>query len=186
MMDEMQDMLNSINSFLDETVVLPPGDWDKKNLLSMSEIQELKRKKRIRMETMEKLKRLKSIGKRKDAEVKKTVDVSEKKEGEDGDQQTGAELLEATEPGKPEAPPAGITEPDDFGERGKGERRPGQPTRDGQQREEQDSVVGPGQARQGGGEPAPGEQGCRRAHQHESEQGQCTQPAQPPHHRLPR
>ena len=86
MMDEMQDMLNSINSFLDETVVLPPGDWDKKNLLSMSEIQELKRKKRIRMETMEKLKRLKSIGKRKDAEVKKTVDVSEKKEGEDGDQ----------------------------------------------------------------------------------------------------
>jgi hypothetical protein len=32
-------MLNSINNFLDETVVLPPGDWDKKNLLSMSEIQ---------------------------------------------------------------------------------------------------------------------------------------------------
>jgi hypothetical protein len=38
-MEDRQDMLNSINSFLDETVVLPPGDWDKKNLLSMSEIQ---------------------------------------------------------------------------------------------------------------------------------------------------
>ena len=83
MMDEMQDMLNSINSFLDETVVLPPGDWDKKNLLSMSEIQELKRKKRIRMETMEKLKSLKSMGKKKEAEVKKMVEISEKKDGDD-------------------------------------------------------------------------------------------------------
>ena len=85
--EERQELLNAINNFLDETVVLPPGDWDKKNLLSMSEIQELKRKKRIRMETMEKLKSLKSMGKKKEAEVKKMVEISEKKEGEDGDQE---------------------------------------------------------------------------------------------------
>jgi hypothetical protein len=35
--------------------VLPPGDWNKKNLLSMSDIMELKRKKRIRLAAMEKL-----------------------------------------------------------------------------------------------------------------------------------
>ena len=79
-------MLNSINHFLDETVVLPPGDWDKKNLLSMSEIQELKRKKRIRMETMEKLKSLKSLGKKKESEMKKMIEASsDKKEGDVGD-----------------------------------------------------------------------------------------------------
>ena len=50
----------AINNFLDETVVLPPGDWDKKNLLSMSDIMELKRKKRIRLAAMEKLKKEKS------------------------------------------------------------------------------------------------------------------------------
>jgi len=44
------ELLNSINNFLDETVVLPPGDWDRKNLLSMSEIHELKRKKRLRIQ----------------------------------------------------------------------------------------------------------------------------------------
>jgi len=87
-MDDRQDMLNSINSFLDETVVLPPGDWDKKNLLSMSEIQELKRKKRIRMETMEKLKKMGKMGKKKDSEIKKIVaekegDGEKKKEGEE-------------------------------------------------------------------------------------------------------
>ena len=85
-MDDRQDMLNSINHFLDETVVLPPGDWDKKNLLSMSEIQELKRKKRIRMETMEKLKSLKSLGKKKESEMKKMIEASsDKKEGDVGD-----------------------------------------------------------------------------------------------------
>lgn len=38
-------MLNAINDFLDESVVLPPGDWDSKNLLSMSEIKELRKRK---------------------------------------------------------------------------------------------------------------------------------------------
>ncbi len=37
--------------------MLPPGDWDKKNLLSMSDIMELKRKKRMRLAAMEKMKK---------------------------------------------------------------------------------------------------------------------------------
>lgn len=44
--------------------MLPPGNWDKRHLLSMSEIQELKRKKRLRIATMEKLKRDKAQTKR--------------------------------------------------------------------------------------------------------------------------
>jgi hypothetical protein len=50
-------LLNSISNFLDETVVLPPGDWDKKNLLSMADIMELKRKKRLRLAAMERLRK---------------------------------------------------------------------------------------------------------------------------------
>ena len=42
--EERRELLNAINDFLDESVVLPPGDWDSKNLLSMSEIDELRRK----------------------------------------------------------------------------------------------------------------------------------------------
>lgn len=43
-------MLSAINSFLDDSVVLPPGDWDSKNLLSLNEIQEIrKRRKRRQM-----------------------------------------------------------------------------------------------------------------------------------------
>ncbi len=37
-MEERREMLTAINDFLDESVVLPPGDWDSKNLLSMAEI----------------------------------------------------------------------------------------------------------------------------------------------------
>jgi hypothetical protein len=45
-------LLGAINDFLDESVVLPPGDWDSKNMLSMSEIQELRnRKKKGKAET---------------------------------------------------------------------------------------------------------------------------------------
>ncbi len=62
--------MNSINNFLDETVVLPPGNWEKRHLLSMSEIQELKRKKRLRLEAMEKLKREKAQSKKGILEVK--------------------------------------------------------------------------------------------------------------------
>ena len=61
--EQSQERLNAINNFLDETVVLPPGDWDKKNLLSMSEIHELKMKKRRRLAAMEKLKEEKQMKK---------------------------------------------------------------------------------------------------------------------------
>ena len=53
--EQKHELLNSISNFLDESVVLPPGDWDKKNLLSMADIMELKRKKRLRLAAIEKL-----------------------------------------------------------------------------------------------------------------------------------
>ena len=40
------DLLNAINDFLDESIVLPPGDWASKNLLSVQEIQEMRQKKK--------------------------------------------------------------------------------------------------------------------------------------------
>lgn len=42
--------MSAINEFLDESVVLPPGDWDSKNLLSISEIQEMRKRRRERMQ----------------------------------------------------------------------------------------------------------------------------------------
>ena len=57
LIEQKHELLNSISNFLDETVVLPPGDWDKKNLLSMADIMELKRKKRLRLAAMEKLRK---------------------------------------------------------------------------------------------------------------------------------
>ena len=39
---DRKELLTAINDFLDSSVVLPPGDWDSKNLLSMSEINELR------------------------------------------------------------------------------------------------------------------------------------------------
>jgi len=78
-MEDRQDLLNSINHFLDDTVVLPPGDWDEKNLLSISEIKELKRKKRLRMETLEKLKKDKNKEKKKSVSDKKGL-IEEAKE----------------------------------------------------------------------------------------------------------
>ena len=35
----------AINEFLDESIVLPPGDWVRKNLLSMSEIHKMRQRK---------------------------------------------------------------------------------------------------------------------------------------------
>ena len=48
--DERQQLLSAINSFLDDSVVLPPGDWDSKNLLSMSEIQEMRKRRKQRQQ----------------------------------------------------------------------------------------------------------------------------------------
>jgi hypothetical protein len=43
-------LLSAINDFLDESVVLPPGDWDRNNLLSVNEIQEMRRRRKKRLE----------------------------------------------------------------------------------------------------------------------------------------
>ena len=55
--EQKHELLNSISNFLDESVVLPPGDWDRKNLLSMADIMELKRKKKLRLAVIEKLRK---------------------------------------------------------------------------------------------------------------------------------
>jgi hypothetical protein len=47
--EERKELLSAINDFLDESVVLPPGDWDSRNLLSISEIQELRRRRKERV-----------------------------------------------------------------------------------------------------------------------------------------
>lgn len=59
--DERRELLSAINDFLDESVVLPPGDWDSNNLLSINEIKEMRkrrqnRKKMLEMKTAEKAK----------------------------------------------------------------------------------------------------------------------------------
>jgi len=45
---EKKEMLHAINAFLDESVVLPPGDWDKKALLSMPEMMEMRNRAKVR------------------------------------------------------------------------------------------------------------------------------------------
>eukprot|EP00096_Caligus_rogercresseyi_P010281 TRINITY_DN3693_c0_g1_i3.p1 TRINITY_DN3693_c0_g1~~TRINITY_DN3693_c0_g1_i3.p1 ORF type:complete len:772 (-),score=126.01 TRINITY_DN3693_c0_g1_i3:63-2378(-) len=47
--DDKREILSSINEFLDESVVLPPGDWDSKNLLSLQEVREIRRKRNVRL-----------------------------------------------------------------------------------------------------------------------------------------
>ena len=47
--------MNAINDFLDESIVLPPGDWASKNLLSVQEIQEMRQKKKKMKEGKENL-----------------------------------------------------------------------------------------------------------------------------------
>lgn len=42
--EEKQDLLDAINSFLDESIVLPPGEWDKETLLP---IMDMARKKKL-------------------------------------------------------------------------------------------------------------------------------------------
>ena len=48
--EERKQLLNAINDFLDDSVVLPPGDWDSKNLLSVSEIQEMRKRRQKKAE----------------------------------------------------------------------------------------------------------------------------------------
>ena len=69
--EEKNQLLNSINNFLNETVVLPPGDWDKENLIGMGQIIKLKQKKRMRAEALakEKEKAASESALRKEAEI---------------------------------------------------------------------------------------------------------------------
>ncbi len=54
--DSKDELLQAINDFLDESVVLPPGDWASKNLLSLQEIQEMRKRKKDRRDALEKMK----------------------------------------------------------------------------------------------------------------------------------
>merc|ERR1719397_24813 len=46
--EEKHEMLNAINNFLDDSVVLPPGDWDRKHILPINEIMEMKQRRKER------------------------------------------------------------------------------------------------------------------------------------------
>ena len=48
-----KELLTAMNDFLDESVVLPPGDWDSKNLISLSEIKSLRDAKKQREAELE-------------------------------------------------------------------------------------------------------------------------------------
>ena len=45
-----QDLLHGIGEFLDESVVLPPGDWDRRDLLPMGQMIDMRRRRRARKE----------------------------------------------------------------------------------------------------------------------------------------
>jgi len=51
--EERKELLSAINDFLDESVVLPPGDWDRNNLLSVTEINDMRRRRKQRQATSE-------------------------------------------------------------------------------------------------------------------------------------
>merc|ERR1712106_313779 len=46
--EEKQELLNAINEFLDDSVVLPPGDWDRKHILPINEIMEMRQRRKTR------------------------------------------------------------------------------------------------------------------------------------------
>lgn len=56
--DGRSDLLDAINEFLDDSLVLPPGEWDKKTLLPIMDMARQKIKKKQRK------KRLQEEGKR--------------------------------------------------------------------------------------------------------------------------
>ena len=47
-MEEKQELLHAINEFLDDSVVLPPGDWDRKHILPINEIMEMRQRRKVR------------------------------------------------------------------------------------------------------------------------------------------
>jgi len=46
--EEKQELLHAINEFLDDSVVLPPGDWDRKHILPINEIMEMRQRRKTR------------------------------------------------------------------------------------------------------------------------------------------
>ena len=50
--EEKHELLNAINTFLDDSVVLPPGDWDRKHILPINEIMEMKQRRKERQTGM--------------------------------------------------------------------------------------------------------------------------------------
>ena len=46
--EEKHELLNAINTFLDDSVVLPPGDWDRKHIMPINEIMEMKQRRKER------------------------------------------------------------------------------------------------------------------------------------------
>ena len=46
--EEKHELLHAINTFLDDSVVLPPGDWDKKHMMGMKEINEMRQRRKER------------------------------------------------------------------------------------------------------------------------------------------
>jgi len=46
--EEKNEILHAINTFLDDSVVLPPGDWDRKHIMPVKEIMEMKQRRKNR------------------------------------------------------------------------------------------------------------------------------------------
>merc|ERR1719410_393474 len=46
--EEKHELLSAINTFLDDSVVLPPGDWDRKHIMPINEIMEMKQRRKER------------------------------------------------------------------------------------------------------------------------------------------
>ena len=70
--EEKQEMLHAINTFLDDSVVLPPGDWDRKHILPINEIMEMRQRRKERKDM-------------KDGVEATTVEISKKAEEKKGD-----------------------------------------------------------------------------------------------------
>ena len=54
------ELLSAINAFLDESIVLPPGNWDNSNLLNIQEIADIRRRKKERKEATQQIKKVES------------------------------------------------------------------------------------------------------------------------------
>ncbi|KAK7501372.1 hypothetical protein BaRGS_00007497 [Batillaria attramentaria] len=72
--DSRQEMLHAINLFLDDSIVLPPGDWDQKTLLPIMDMARKRAQIRRRKKQKEKEEMLASMGGRRQSVVFRTLD----------------------------------------------------------------------------------------------------------------